>query len=128
MDRTKQGISKSQVGFFDIVALPLFTSLAQVSLLLLLWTWLPSEGRRLSCNQAWVVGTAHILTHLAHSRCLSLSVCLPMRGCCLAPMLGHQLCSFALTENYSGIACRSSCLLAVLHASLQACCVSVQGL
>ncbi|WIA11311.1 hypothetical protein OEZ85_011434 [Tetradesmus obliquus] len=29
MDRTKQGISRSQVGFFDIVALPLYTSLAQ---------------------------------------------------------------------------------------------------
>jgi hypothetical protein len=30
MDRAKQGISRSQVGFFDIVALPLYTSLAQV--------------------------------------------------------------------------------------------------
>jgi hypothetical protein len=30
MDRSKQGISRSQVGFFDIVALPLYTSLAQV--------------------------------------------------------------------------------------------------
>jgi hypothetical protein len=30
MDRGKQGISRSQVGFFDIVALPLYTSLAQV--------------------------------------------------------------------------------------------------
>eukprot|EP00882_Tetradesmus_deserticola_P032196 GHRQ01036444.1.p1 GENE.GHRQ01036444.1~~GHRQ01036444.1.p1 ORF type:complete len:100 (+),score=32.14 GHRQ01036444.1:37-336(+) len=29
MDRSKQGISRSQVGFFDIVALPFYTSLAQ---------------------------------------------------------------------------------------------------
>jgi hypothetical protein len=30
MDRARGGITKSQVGFFDIVALPLYKSLAQV--------------------------------------------------------------------------------------------------
>jgi len=31
MDRARGGITKSQVGFFDIVALPLYKSLAQVT-------------------------------------------------------------------------------------------------
>lgn len=57
MDRTRAGITKSQVGFFDIVALPLFKSMAQV------WhgmAWIPtiladhgrSQGSSWSRNMA----------------------------------------------------------------------------